>query len=388
MWRAGLALSAGSSLAYAGVTDRQKRASHMRLVRCVGVAASMLTDYSAVLRRKRRLIRMEEATGGGARRVDDAVLAWCAAAAARGGLGSGTEGEAFVACDVAASRARAGVVVCLGAAVAAAALRSGRGAAVASSAAVLCALLSEGIHLPTSAGGGGGLVLDEATRKALMIAAHDRNSYDLRALLYTNKGIYIKIGQHLGLLDYLIPKEYVEAMRGSFDDAPRSEYDDVVAVLEESLGCPISAMFESFDREPIASASLAQVHRAVLKPGAGGRLGPADGTDGVAFVSVISFSETERRDVAVKVQHRGLREASDSEIASLEVLMKVVIYLRPDFPFKWLVEELREKLPQELDFRTEAANSEECARRVKERFGDRVVVPAVYGAFYYCLLYD
>ena len=361
---------AGLAAAYAVSTDRASRESHTRLVRCVATAGVMLADYSAVLRRKRRLERMEASS---ARRVDDVVLAWCARIAS----GAGDGDAAFRAADSAASAARGSTLASAAAAVVAATRRNARGAAAGAAGVLVCAALSEGLHLPIVPGSGE-VAVGATVCADLMVAAHARNSLRLKRTLFANRGIYIKIGQHLGLLDYLIPKEYVAAMRGTFDDAPRSSFEDVVAVLEASLGCPVGEIFESIEETPLASASLAQVHRALLKEGKGGRLGPPDGTDGVAFISSISFSDRTARTVAVKVQHRGLREASDTEIRSLELLMRAVIWLRPDFPFKWLVEELKDKLPKELDFRLEAANSEECARRVKERFGSAVVVPAVY----------
>ena len=75
-----------------------------------------------------------------------------------------------------------------------------------------------------------------------------------------NAGCYIKIAQHAAQLDYLLPQEYTEAFATCLDDCPRSSFADVAAVIEEELGAPVDVLFDGFERAPIASASLAQVH--------------------------------------------------------------------------------------------------------------------------------
>eukprot|EP00045_Choanoeca_perplexa_P013372 m.151518 g.151518 ORF g.151518 m.151518 type:complete len:379 (-) comp16340_c0_seq3:2583-3719(-) len=153
----------------------------------------------------------------------------------------------------------------------------------------------------------------EEAREAALCLCHSDSAELLRELFEDNGGIYIKLGQMLGLLDYIVPQEYVSAMQGMFDAAPVSSWEDIRAVVKEDLGADIEELFTSFDPVPVASASLAQVHRAVTKQG---------------------------QEVAVKVQHRGLREESVGDVYTVAVLVAVVKQVFADFNYTWLVEVL------------------------------------------------
>ena len=130
-------------------------------------------------------------------------------------------------------------------------------------------------------------------------ALHQRGADNLLALCEVNKGVYIKLGQHVGALDYLLPEQYVNTLRVLTHAAPTDSYETVRAVIEEEFGGrPVEDLFDSFDPAPIASASLAQVHVARLK-GSGQK-------------------------VAVKVQHAGLRETSLADIYTVSALMYAI----------------------------------------------------------------
>ena len=101
--------------------------------------------------------------------------------------------------------------------------------------------------------------LEGPARAEALSRAHERNAERLRALLFRNRGLYLKVGQHLGMLDYLVPDAYVAAMRRCYDDAPCSSLADVEAVFREDLGVRPADVFAEFAADPIASASLAQV---------------------------------------------------------------------------------------------------------------------------------
>ena len=202
-----------------------------------------------------------------------------------------------------------------------------------------------------------GLAEGSAARERAKAECHARSARRLRDLCFANGGIYIKLGQHVGQLDYLLPEEYVRTMRESMlDRCPTSTPADVRAIVEKDLGRPLEALYRSFDAAPLASASLAQVHA-------------AETLEGVK--------------VAVKVQHAGLRENSVVDVATVQALVTAVRFVYPDFNYQWLVDEIQANLPKELDFLHEAANARECAANLRASptgLGARVEVPGVHDA--------
>ncbi|DBA69933.1 hypothetical protein WJX79_001480 [Trebouxia sp. C0005] len=183
---------------------------------------------------------------------------------------------------------------------------------------------------------------------------HERSAFKLQKLCFANGGIYIKLGQHVAQLDYILPVEYVNTMRDyMLDKCPVSSYNDIAEVIEEDLGRKPEELFASIEQVPIASASLAQVHRAVSHDG---------------------------RQLAVKVQHVGLRDTCAADTVIVEAFVKGLRWVFPDFNYQWLVDELKESVPKELDFKLEAANSRRCQANLnskKSRVKGQVVVPAI-----------
>ena len=73
----------------------------------------------------------------------------------------------------------------------------------------------------------------------------------LLRLCRQNGGVYIKVGQHLANLDYLIPREYIEVLSSLFNDAPQSSIQSVHQVIEEDLGQSVDELYENFDPVPL-----------------------------------------------------------------------------------------------------------------------------------------
>nr|XP_057933953.1 aarF domain-containing protein kinase 1 isoform X1 [Doryrhamphus excisus] len=166
---------------------------------------------------------------------------------------------------------------------------------------------------------------------ALKSKVHRRSAERLRDLCCANRGTFIKVGQHLGALDYLLPEEYTTTLKVLHSQAPQSSKEEIQQVIREDLGKELSELFVFFDEKPQGAASLAQVHKAVLHDG---------------------------RTVAVKVQHPKVQRQSSKDILVMEVLVRAVHWLFPDFAFMWLVEEAKKNMPLELDFLNEGHNAE------------------------------
>ncbi|KAM7156553.1 aarF domain-containing protein kinase 1 isoform 2-T4 [Molossus nigricans] len=158
----------------------------------------------------------------------------------------------------------------------------------------------------------------------LLSEVHLRSARRLCELCCANRGTFIKVGQHLAALDYLLPQEYTSTLK-------------------------IHDLFVSFDDTPLGAASLAQVHKAVLHDG---------------------------RTVAVKVQHPKVQVQSSKDILLMEVLVLAIKQLFPDFEFVWLVDEAKKNLPLELDFLNEGRNAEKVAQMLKHF--DFLKVPQIY----------
>ncbi|XWS65852.1 hypothetical protein CRYUN_Cryun05aG0149500 [Craigia yunnanensis] len=152
-----------------------------------------------------------------------------------------------------------------------------------------------------------------------------------------------------------VPHEYVQTMRESMlNRCPVSSYDQVCEVFNKELGETPDKVFNEFDPKPIASASLAQVHDARTHDG---------------------------QKVAVKVQHTHMTDTAAADQASVEFLVNTLHWFFPFFDYRWLVAEIRESLPKELDFLIEAKNSVKCLenfRKLSPHIADCVYAPKVF----------
>ncbi|KAI3788507.1 hypothetical protein L2E82_01275 [Cichorium intybus] len=200
-----------------------------------------------------------------------------------------------------------------------------------------------------------GLPEDGIERTRVKHEVHTRSARRLEELCLNNGGIYIKLGQHISQLEYLVPQEYINTLRESMlNRCPTSSYDQVCQVIKRELGGAPEEIFDEFDPVPIASASLAQVH-------------------------VARTHEGEK--VAVKVQHMHMTDTAAADYATVELIVNTLHRLFPSFDYRWLVDEVRDSLPKELDFLIEAKNSIKCMdnfRRLSPHIAEYVYAPMVY----------
>jgi predicted unusual protein kinase regulating ubiquinone biosynthesis (AarF/ABC1/UbiB family) len=161
-------------------------------------------------------------------------------------------------------------------------------------------------------------------------------------------GTLIKAAQFASSRPDLLPAPYIERLSELQDRVPPQPWTVIEWVVSREIGRPVSEAFAEFDPEPVASASIAQVHRARL----------ADG-----------------RQVAVKVQYPGIASLIEADLSALEGIFKAISRLEPSINLQPILDYLRWTLPMELDFRREAQAIADLKNAMSHR--DDVLVPEV-----------
>ncbi|EAL66661.1 hypothetical protein DDB_G0281799 [Dictyostelium discoideum AX4] len=193
---------------------------------------------------------------------------------------------------------------------------------------------------------------DEGFAENIQIA-HKLAAKAMVDLCYQNKGIFIKVAQIIASLDHILPQEYIKSLSIFQDHAPFVTFEEVEKLFKIETGKHPDDMFIDFERLPINSASLAQVHKAKLK-----------------------LENDEIIEVAVKVQYPGLMNKFQKDMDSLDNVLTYITLFFPSFQFSWILGEASSCLSQELDFVNEAKNSE----KMKQLFigNQQLSIPKVY----------
>ena len=160
----------------------------------------------------------------------------------------------------------------------------------------------------------------------------------LRLILEELGPTYIKLGQIASMHSDILPKKYCDELMRLRSDVAPMPFDQVQEVLEEAYGCPYTEIFTEVDPVPLGSASIAQVHKAVLKTG---------------------------EKVVVKVQRKGIYDIMSRDIG----LLHKAVRLLPPISMKGLVDldmvldELWAVTQEEMNFLIEASNMEEFTKK-------------------------
>lgn len=177
-----------------------------------------------------------------------------------------------------------------------------------------------------------------APAEAVAAELQARSAAQLFAVLGELKGGAMKFGQALSIFESVLPDEISGPYRATLtklqDSAPPLPPDRVHAVLARELGPGWRSRFTEFDDIPAAAASIGQVHRAVWKDG---------------------------RAVAVKVQYPGAGKALMSDVQQISRVARVATAWVPGIDIKPILDELRDRMAEELDYRIEAVHQETVA---------------------------
>jgi ubiquinone biosynthesis protein len=188
--------------------------------------------------------------------------------------------------------------------------------------------------------------LSRAKAAELLTEVHENNARRFYDTCVEHGGAFVKVGQVLSARGDVMPKPWVDELASLQDAVPPLPWPVIQEVLEAELGAPVTERFASFEQEPLAAASIGQVHRAVTH-------------DGVT--------------VAVKVQRPGIDEAVRLDLKSLEIFMQSMRGSLPELDYDTIVTEVKSAVLAELDYADEA----EMTERVAVAFGrsQHVVIP-------------
>lgn len=197
-----------------------------------------------------------------------------------------------------------------------------------------------------------GIFLSRQQYASQLRSLHRRNAILIREKALEMKGVMIKVGQFLSSRKDFLPDEFTEELSGLQDQVPPHDFREIRQRIIDELGLPPEAVFSEFDAEPIAAASLGQVHRAVLKDG---------------------------REAAVKVQYPGIDEIIETDIKMFEVLISLLRGRIGWINLRVLHEEFSKIVRAELDYVQEGRNADRFRMNFSE--DTRVVIPRVYWEF-------
>jgi ubiquinone biosynthesis protein len=190
------------------------------------------------------------------------------------------------------------------------------------------------------------LATDKASKKKKSFAKR------LRQVLIDLGPTYVKLGQILSVRPDILPEDVLNEFQTLQDHVPPMPFEDVRWVVEDELQRPLEELFEEFEREPLGSASIAQVHGARLPTG---------------------------EQVAVKLQRRGIEKTIRSDIHILYSLAQLLENSGITLPGLYgptaIVREFDVAIRQELDFVYELKNAERMARLMAQ---SDVIIPDVY----------
>jgi predicted unusual protein kinase regulating ubiquinone biosynthesis (AarF/ABC1/UbiB family) len=192
-------------------------------------------------------------------------------------------------------------------------------------------------------------VISAASVERRMARAHKRNARRLTRGFSALGGVFIKMGQVLSVMGTFLPSAYAEELERLQDRVPPRPFPEIEGRLREAFGDDALSAFGSFEREPIAAASLAQVHRATTRSG---------------------------QPLAVKVLYPGISTLIRRDLRVLRWILPIAKWLVPVSHVERNLDQLEAMLARETDYTHERRNIE----RLRAIFAERrdVVVPEVW----------
>ncbi|XP_052309978.1 uncharacterized protein LOC18100773 isoform X2 [Populus trichocarpa] len=167
--------------------------------------------------------------------------------------------------------------------------------------------------------------------------AHERNAKRVRNMMIQLGGLWVKLGQYLSTRADVLPSAYISLLKQLQDSLPPRPLQEVCRTIERELGKSMKEIFLDFDENSLATASIAQVHRATLIDG---------------------------REVVVKVQHEDIKAIILEDLKDAKSIVDWIAWTEPQYNFNPMIDEWCKETPKELDFNHEAENTRTVSKNL------------------------
>lgn len=189
-------------------------------------------------------------------------------------------------------------------------------------------------------------IFGDQYKRERLLDVHKLNARRVFETILELQGLFIKVGQLLSIMANFLPEVFRHELEGLQDQVPPRPFSEIDERIRSELGKAPDDIFDEFDRTPIASASLGQVHTAVTKDG---------------------------KKVAVKVQHKDIDEMVRLDLITIRRIMMIVQWFVPVQGLDAYYHQIKGLLSEELDFAREADNIERIAKNFTEN--PRLIFP-------------
>ncbi|KAK3007535.1 hypothetical protein RJ639_013500 [Escallonia herrerae] len=178
---------------------------------------------------------------------------------------------------------------------------------------------------------------NKSKRATLWEKAHQRNAKRVLRLMIELEGLWVKLGQYLSTRADVLPDAYIRLLKQLQDSLPPRRLEEVCRSIQKELGMSMDDLFLNFVELPLATASIAQVHRATLRDG---------------------------QEVVVKVQHEGIKTVILEDLKNAKSIVDWIAWAEPQYDFNPMIDEWCKEAPKELDFNHEAENTRTVSRNL------------------------
>lgn len=168
-------------------------------------------------------------------------------------------------------------------------------------------------------------------------SAHERNAKRVLSLIIELEGLWVKLGQYLSTRADVLPEAYISLLKQLQDSLPPRPLEEVCRTIQKEFGKSMDELFLDFVKVPLATASIAQVHRATLLNG---------------------------QEVVVKVQHEGIKTIILEDLKNAKSIVDWIAWAEPQFNFNPMIDEWCKESPKELDFNHEAENTRTVSKNL------------------------